>query len=189
MLLGPPFLTNVLHTKLKVLSACLYHVHHLGIERVIDGGRLLAPRNNTVVDIGLILHLFLEVDPYLPCLLPQQVSHDPSPSPSPSPRVVGRKRSRSPKRSLSPSEPFVKAQKVSEGGGRPKASDYDEVAKEVILHATAIYRCLVSTSNAFPTPSEEGEMIKAAWNRANDETLQEVPIALTPVIAKVVSCI
>ena len=118
---------------------------------------------------------------------PQPLSHDPSLSPSPSPRVVGRKRSRSPKRSHSPSEPFVKAQKVSEGGGRPKASDYDEVAKEVILHATAIYRCLVSTSNAFPTPSEEGEMIKAAWNRANDETLQEVPIALTPVIAKVVS--
>ena len=112
---------------------------------------------------------------------PQPLSHDPSLSPSSSPRVVGRKRSHS------PSEPFVKAQKVSEGGGRPKASDYDEVAKEVILHATAIYRCLVSTSNAFPTPSEEGEMIKAAWNRANDETLQEVPIALTPVIAKVVS--
>ena len=45
----------------------------------------------------------------------------------------------------------------------------------------------MSTSNAFPTPSEEQELIKYAWNRANEETLQEVPIALTPVIAKVVS--
>ena len=38
----------------------------------------------------------------------------------------------------------------------------------------------------FPTPSEEGEMIKSTWNRANEATSQEVPIALTPVIAKVV---
>ena len=74
-----------------------------------------------------------------------------------------------------------------EGAGWPKASDYDDVAKEVTLCATAIYWCLVSTSNAFPTPSEEQELIKFAWNRANEETSQEVPIALTPVIAKVVS--
>jgi hypothetical protein len=45
----------------------------------------------------------------------------------------------------------------------------------------------VSTSNAFPTPSEEGELIKLAWNRANEETSQDIPMALTPVIAKVVS--
>jgi hypothetical protein len=30
-------------------------------------------------------------------------------------------------------------------------------------------------------------MIKSAWNRANEATSQEVAIALTPVIAKVVS--
>ena len=34
----------------------------------------------------------------------------------------------------------------------------------------------MSTSNAFPTPSEEQELIKYAWNRANEETSQEVPI-------------
>ena len=45
----------------------------------------------------------------------------------------------------------------------------------------------MSTSNAFPTPSEEQELIKYAWNRANEETSQEVPIALMPVISKVVS--
>ena len=105
-------------------------------------------------------------------------------SPSSSPPIIGRKHSYS----SSEDGPFqlVKAQKVSEGGGRPKASDYDDVAKEVILCATAIYRCLVSTSNAFPTPSEEGDLIRSAWNRANEETSQDVPIALTPVIAKVV---
>ena len=74
-----------------------------------------------------------------------------------------------------------------EGASQPKASDYDDVAKEVILCATAIYQCLVSNSNAFLTPSEEQELIKFAWNHANEETLQEVPIVLMPVIAKVVS--
>jgi hypothetical protein len=111
---------------------------------------------------------------------------DASRSRSPSQPVIGQKR-----RSHSPSEDdvlqVVKAQKVSEGGGRPKASDYDDVSKEVILRATAIYRCLVSTSNAFPTPTEEGDLIKRAWSRANQETSQDIPIALTPVIAKVVS--
>lgn len=81
---------------------------------------------------------------------------------------------------------FVKAQKVTEG---PKASDYDEVAKQVILTATGVYRCLISTMNAFPTPgpSEEASMIREAWDRANVETAQEVPITLSPIIAKVVS--
>ena len=115
---------------------------------------------------------------------PDQRGLSPSHSPSPSLPIIGRKRVNS--FSDDHLHHLVKAQKVSEGGGRPKASDYDDVAKEVILCATAIYRCLVSTSNAFPTPSEEGELIKCAWNRANDETSQEVPIALTPVIAKVV---
>ena len=97
---------------------------------------------------------------------------DPSPSGSPEP-VIGRKRSYSP--TVYGLLQLAKAQKVSEGGGRPKASDYDEVSKEVILRATAIYRCLVSTRNAFPTPSEEADMIKIAWNRANEETLTAGP--------------
>ena len=82
---------------------------------------------------------------------------------------------------------FAKAQKVTEGGRRPKASDYDEVAKQVILTATGVYHCLISTMNAFPTLSEEALMIREAWDRANVETVQEVLIALSPVITKVVS--
>ena len=74
-----------------------------------------------------------------------------------------------------------------EGAGKPKASNYGDIAKEVILCATAIYRCHMSTSNASLTPSEEQELIKFAWNCANEETLQEIPIVLMPVIAKVVS--
>ena len=68
-----------------------------------------------------------------------------------------------------------------EGSGRPKASDYDEVTKEIILTATGIYHCLVSMSNAFPTPLEEVQLIKLAWDCENVETAQEVPIAVTSV--------
>ncbi|KAF8963216.1 hypothetical protein BDZ97DRAFT_1758714 [Flammula alnicola] len=114
---------------------------------------------------------------------------------SPSLSFAGRQHQAHGKRARSPDDDaiaeitanFVKAQKVTEGSGRPKASDYDEVAKEVILTATSIYRCLVSTSKAFPTPSEEAEMIKQAWDRANVQTAQDVPIALSPLIAKVIS--
>jgi len=74
-----------------------------------------------------------------------------------------------------------------EGSGRPKESDYDEVTKEIILTATGIYHCLVSMSNAFPTPLEEVQLIKLAWDRENVETAQEVPIAISLGIAKVVS--
>jgi hypothetical protein len=124
-------------------------------------------------------------------VLPGSNSRSPSPqreasrSHSPTQPVVGQKRSRS--RNEDGFHQLVKAQKVSEGSGRPKASDYDDVAKEVILCATAIYRCLVSTSNAFLTLSEEADLIKIAWSRANEETAQEIPMALTPGIAKVVS--
>ena len=113
------------------------------------------------------------------------LQRDASHSQSPSQPVIGKKRSHSPSGDSDDLQ-VVKAQKVSERGGQPKASDYDDVAKEVILRATAVYRCLVSTTNAFPTPAEEGDLIKRAWSRANEETSQDVPIALTPVIAKLV---
>ena len=73
-----------------------------------------------------------------------QRQRDASLSRLPSPPVIGRKRSLS--SSKDTLHQLAKAQKVSEGAGQPKALDYDDVAKEVILCATAIYRCLVSTS-------------------------------------------
>ena len=82
---------------------------------------------------------------------------------------------------------FVKVQKVTEGSGRPKALDYDEAAKQVILAVTSVYRCLISTMNALPSPSEEASMIRDAWDHANVEAAQEVLITLSPIITKVVS--
>ena len=164
--------------------------------KVVDTGRLLAPppRDSSMVEVGHGLNLLPIPEVGLACLLHDECNKGRNLAPE-----THNKKPRFPPLlpSLLDESDCVPRLKMviiylskprrSRTGVAAKASDYDDVAKEVILHATAIYRCLVSTSNAFPTPSKEGELIKSAWNRANDETLQEVPIALTPVIAKVVS--
>jgi hypothetical protein len=79
-----------------------------------------------------------------------------------------------------------KAQKINETSGRPKARDYDDVAKEIILQAATIYRCLLSTNNGFPELVAETALVKLAWENANKES--GIPsLALTPDIAKIVS--
>jgi hypothetical protein len=80
----------------------------------------------------------------------------------------------------------VKAQKINEKSGRPKARDYDDAAKEIILQAATIYRCLLSTENGFPELAVETEMVKLAWEKTNNESGMP-PLALTPDIAKIVS--
>ena len=80
----------------------------------------------------------------------------------------------------------IKANKISRSSGRPRASDYDDLAKELILLAASIYRCLLSTENAFPDLSAEADMVKEAWNSVITETTGP-PLALTPDIAKIVS--
>ena len=80
----------------------------------------------------------------------------------------------------------VKAQKINEKSGRPKARDYDDAAKEVILQAATFYRCLLSTENGFPELAVETEMVKLAWENTNKESGMP-PLALTPDIAKIVS--
>lgn len=78
-----------------------------------------------------------------------------------------------------------KALKVNEKLGRPKARDYEDMAKEVILQAAIIYRCLLSTQNGFPELAAETELVKMAWEKANTES--GTSLALTPEIAKIVS--
>ncbi|KAG5649197.1 hypothetical protein H0H81_005483 [Sphagnurus paluster] len=107
----------------------------------------------------------------------------PSRSPSPEP---GAKRPRA--YNSDDEEPIlvlVQAQKITEHAGRPKASDYEEVAKEVILAAGNIYRCLISTIDGFPDSGTEIEFIRTAWGRANKDA-GVPPMALTPSIAKII---
>ena len=82
----------------------------------------------------------------------------------------------------------VKAQKITSKAGRPRAADYDDLAKELILQAATVYRCLLSTENAFPDLTPEAEMVKVAWALVNQET-GLVPLGLTLDIAKIVSVI
>ena len=80
----------------------------------------------------------------------------------------------------------AKAQKVSTKAGRPRATDYDDLSKELILQAATVYRCLLSTEDAFPDLAPETEMVKEAWAIVNEET-GLVPLRLMPDIAKIVS--
>jgi hypothetical protein len=78
-----------------------------------------------------------------------------------------------------------KAQKISANSGRPKAADYESSAKEIILAAANAYRVLLVSQNAFPTSSEELDLVKSAWKRANVDNEKE--IELTPDIVRIVS--
>jgi hypothetical protein len=60
------------------------------------------------------------------------------------------------------------------------------VAKEVILQAATIYRCLLSTENGFPELVAETALVKLAWENANKDSGMP-SLAQTPDIAKIVS--
>lgn len=78
----------------------------------------------------------------------------------------------------------VKAQKVDRSGGRPKAADYDDLTKEVIAIAISLYRCKISTVQAFPDRSVELDFVIDAWKMACEN--QSVQMELTPRISKIV---
>ena len=81
---------------------------------------------------------------------------------------------------------YEKAQKINGKAGRPRAGDYDDLSKELILQAATVYRCLLSTEDAFPDLAAEAEMVKTAWGEVNHE-IGLTPLRLTPDIAKIVS--
>ena len=82
----------------------------------------------------------------------------------------------------------VKAQKINPNSGRPKAGDYDSSTREVILSAANTYRALLVSQGAFPTSSEDLELVKRSWKRVNDDGEIDPPIGLTPDIVRIVSC-
>jgi hypothetical protein len=81
---------------------------------------------------------------------------------------------------------IAKAPKFNKTAGRPKAADYDLVAKEVILSAANTYRALLASQGAFPTSLEELELVKRSWKRVNDDS-KLTPMTLTPDIVRIVS--
>jgi hypothetical protein len=69
---------------------------------------------------------------------------------------------------------------------RPKAGDYDDFGKEMVLAAANIYRALLASKGAFPDHSTELKLIKKSWKLVNTERGLE-PSALTPSIVTIVS--
>lgn len=83
--------------------------------------------------------------------------------------------------------PAAKAQKISPNAGRPKAGDYESSAREVILSAANTYRALLVSQGAFPTSSEELDLVKRSWKRVNDDSGIDPHMGLTPDIVRIVS--
>jgi hypothetical protein len=63
-----------------------------------------------------------------------------------------------------------KAPKTEKKGGRPKAGDFNEAEKELVLAAANIYRALLASQGAFPNTSTEVSLVKKAWKQMNAES-------------------
>ena len=79
-----------------------------------------------------------------------------------------------------------KAPKQQKKSCRPKASDYDDFGKELVLTAANKYRALLASQGAFPMTSIELYLIKKAWKLANAESGVKAT-KLTPSIVTIVS--
>ncbi|KAF8810264.1 hypothetical protein BYT27DRAFT_7253852 [Phlegmacium glaucopus] len=130
-----------------------------------------------------------------PCPAPFTSNHNHNDTPSPdhqqpclscSPSTQpGKKHPHPDDSDLETEEVVHKAHKINEKSRQPKAGDYNNMAKEIILQAATIYRCLLSTENGFPELAVETEFVKSAWEDANKESGMPT-LALTPDIAKII---
>ncbi|KAJ6607120.1 hypothetical protein B0H10DRAFT_2073189 [Mycena sp. CBHHK59/15] len=106
-------------------------------------------------------------------------------------RNTSRSRSRSPttgdKRARSPDDDIrvTQAQKTNDHQGRARQKDYDDTTQEAIGIAATWFRCILATSDAFPEHMEEGDMVKLAWGKAEEEL--KISMTLTPDIAKLIA--
>jgi hypothetical protein len=81
----------------------------------------------------------------------------------------------------------TKAPVLQKRSSRPKAGDYDEIGKEIVLSAANRYRALLASQGAFPNPSRELKLIKKAWKLVNAESgVTQKALDLTPSIVTIV---
>ena len=79
-----------------------------------------------------------------------------------------------------------KAQKIERKSGRPKARDFKEADKELVLMAANIYRVLLASQDAFPNASTEMTLVKKAWKQMNAESGLKAR-TITPSMVSIVS--
>lgn len=81
---------------------------------------------------------------------------------------------------------MVMLQRVNNHGGRPKASDYDDVAQEAIATAVPVFRSIMTQHGAFPDHTRAMDYLKEAWKYSLQHN-ELPPLQLTPDVAKMVS--
>ncbi|KAJ6527696.1 hypothetical protein B0H19DRAFT_898016, partial [Mycena capillaripes] len=69
--------------------------------------------------------------------------------------------------------------------GRPRPKDLDDITKEYALLAMDVFRCYLSTEQAFPDSATESAMVRRAWKEACDEMGEWT--VLTPAVAKLIA--
>lgn len=82
-----------------------------------------------------------------------------------------------------------KVKKSMDGSAqRLKASDFDDITKEILTTAITIFRCLVVTRAPFPDSILiETKLAKEAWREAC--SAKGINVRLTPGLMKMVSCL
>jgi hypothetical protein len=69
---------------------------------------------------------------------------------------------------------------------RMKASNFDDISKEILVMATSIFRCLIATQAPFPdNVAVETKLAKTAWHEACQ--IKGINVKLTPSGVKMVS--
>jgi hypothetical protein len=79
-----------------------------------------------------------------------------------------------------------KTPKIERKNGRPKAGDYNDSGKELVLAGANIYRTLLASQDAFPNNSTEVRLVKKAWKQMNAESGLKAR-KITPSIVTIVS--
>lgn len=80
-----------------------------------------------------------------------------------------------------------KVKKNSDGSRqRVKASDFDNISKEILTTACSIFRCLIVTRAPFPdSVAVETNLAKEAWHEACK--IKDIDVKITPLAVKMVS--
>ena len=64
-------------------------------------------------------------------------------------------------------------------GSRPKASEYTDEVKALLLRAIEYYSCSIYTVDAFPSDTKQEEFVASAWKHACDESESQVVYILS----------
>ncbi|KIN95290.1 hypothetical protein M404DRAFT_166116, partial [Pisolithus tinctorius Marx 270] len=79
----------------------------------------------------------------------------------------------------------VKAQKLTDHEGHPRAKDYDDVTQEFMTTAIGDYRARLCAQSPMPDHGQETMLLAASWTRACQVT--GVKLARTPDLSKLIT--